>query len=44
MVIVGFGLMFAAVTGFLLWNAYLKCRSLWRARKARRVQQPNGKS
>jgi hypothetical protein len=39
MLIVGFGLMLSAITAFLLWNAYLKCRSLWRAHKARQVQQ-----
>jgi hypothetical protein len=34
MLIVGFGLMAAAVTVFLGWNAYMKLRALWRARKA----------
>jgi hypothetical protein len=33
MLIVGGGLMLAAVTVFLGWNAYVKCRDLWRARK-----------
>jgi hypothetical protein len=44
MLIVGFGLMLAAVTAFVLWNVYLKCRSLWRARKGRQIQQRSGKS
>jgi hypothetical protein len=44
MLIVGFGLMLAAVTAFVLWNVYLNCRSLWRARRARRVQQHSRES
>ena len=32
MLIVGGGLMAAAVTVFLLWNAVRKCRELWQAR------------
>jgi hypothetical protein len=30
MLIVGGGLMLAAVTVFLDWNAHVKCRELWR--------------
>jgi hypothetical protein len=33
MLIVSGGLMLAAVTVFLGWNAYLKCRELWQAGK-----------
>lgn len=44
MLIVGFGLMFAAVTAFVLWNVYLKCRSFWRARRARQIAQQDRKS
>jgi hypothetical protein len=44
MLIVGFGLMLAAVTAFVLWNVYLKCRSLWRRRQTRRVEQRSRKS
>jgi hypothetical protein len=35
MLIVGFGLMAAAVTVFLGWNAVRKGQELWRARKRR---------
>ena len=36
MLIVGFGLMLAAVTVFLAWNAFMKCRELWRRRRRSR--------
>jgi len=42
MLIVGFGLMLTAVTVFLAWNAYLKCRELMRARGPRRARREKG--
>lgn len=39
MLTVGFGLMLAAFTAFVLWNVYMKCRSLWRERQARHRKQ-----
>ena len=30
MLIIGFGLMFAAFTAFIAWNVFMKCRELWR--------------
>jgi len=39
MVIVGTGLMMAAITVFLAWNAWRKCRELWRARKMKRTHE-----
>ncbi len=45
MLIVGFGLMFAAFTVLILWNVYLGCRSLWRQRQAlnrRQISKQHG--
>jgi hypothetical protein len=39
MLIVGFGLMLTAVTVFLAWNVYLKCREFLRTRGIRRAQR-----
>ncbi len=39
MLTVGFGLMLAAFTAFVLWNVYMKCRTLWRERQARQRKQ-----
>jgi len=39
MLIVGFGLMLTAVTVFLAWNAFLKCRELLRTRGLRGVRR-----
>jgi len=43
MLIVSGGLMLAAVTVFLGWNAYLKCRELWRAGKNGRGDWATGR-
>lgn len=42
MLIVGFGLMLAAFTVFIVWNVYMRCRLLWHARQAR-TRQRTGK-
>lgn len=35
MLIVGFGLMFAAFTVFVAWNVFMRCRERWRRRRER---------